>query len=76
MIYEEGLIERNFGTSEGCPIESINFNEYWDYYKNLSDNNVETMKDMLNRVYNTLDKLIKQYGGKIICISWWCRNAS
>lgn len=68
IIYEEGFIERNFGTLEGCPIESINFNEYWDYYKNLNDNNVETMKDMFDRVYKTLDKLIKEYNDKTILI--------
>ncbi len=68
IIYDDRLIERYFGNLEGVLIDSINFNEYWDYYKNLDDNNVETMHKMFKRIYNFLDDIKEKYKNKNVLL--------
>lgn len=35
IIYDDRIIERGFGELEGVKIEDIDFNSFWDYYKNI-----------------------------------------
>ncbi len=68
IIYDDRIIERYFGNLEGVSIDSINFNEYWDYYKNLNDNNIETMQEMFKRIYDFLDIIKEKYEDKNILL--------
>ena len=68
IIYDDRIIERYFGMIEGVLIDSISFNDYWDYYKNLDDNDIETMHEMFDRIYNFLDDIKEKYKDKKILL--------
>lgn len=68
IVYDERIIERSFGKLEGCEIEKIDFNSYWDYYKNLQDNDIESMHQLFDRVYLFLVDIKNKYKNKNILI--------
>lgn len=68
IIYDDKIIERGFGELEGGSIQQVDFNSYWDYYKNLQDNNIESMHQLFDRVYLFLENIINKYENKNILI--------
>lgn len=68
IIYDDRITERSFGKLEGHSINDYNFNEFWDYYKNVEFEDIETMHDLFNRVYRFLDDIISKYNDKNILI--------
>lgn len=66
--YDNRIIERSFGELEGCSINDVDFNGFWDYYKNLKYKNVETMYDLFERVYSFLSDIKSEYRDKDILI--------
>ena len=68
IIYDERIIERNFGEFEGKEAKCIDMHSYWDFYKNNKYENSENIKDFFKRVYDFLDDIQSKYKGKNILI--------
>lgn len=68
IIIEDRLLERGFGNYEGLNGKKIDFKKYWDFNLNLSDNNVESIKDLFNRVYFLLSDLYNNYNNSDVNI--------
>lgn len=56
---ENRLIERGFGIYEGQ--SKVAFKKYWDFELNMSDNGVEGIQDLFERVYLLLKELNEKY---------------
>lgn len=68
IIYDERLIERNFGEFEGLNKKDFNYEEFWDYFKNKKYEKAECMQDFYERVKSFILDL-KKYNNKSILIS-------
>lgn len=68
IIYDDRLIERNFGEFEGEYIKNYNVDEFWSYNTNKKYIKAENVRDFLNRVYNLLDEIKEKYKGKNILL--------
>ena len=76
ILEDKRLMERSFGQSEGMKknerkkAKEINpkINDIWDYKRNINFNNMETMKQFCDRIYEFFDELIKEYKDKNILI--------
>lgn len=66
--YSDKLLGRDHGEFTGCPRDSINFNDYWNYNKNIQYEKAESVVDLYNRVVNLIEELKKQYKDKNIII--------
>lgn len=67
IIYDDRLKERNVGSLEGQPLESINRDEYWNYNATIQYGTSENIKLFFERVYNFLDELkTKDYNSVLI----------
>ena len=60
IIIDERLIERGFGEYEGQ--SGVDFKKYWDLQANISDNNVEPVKELFERTYSLLNEIWELYG--------------
>lgn len=60
MTIDERLIERGFGDYEGKTC--VDFKKYWDLQANISDNNVEPIKELFARTYSLLNEIWELYG--------------
>lgn len=60
MIIDKRLIERGFGEYEGQ--SGVDFKKYWDVQANISDNNVEPVKELFERIYSLLNEIWELYG--------------
>lgn len=61
IIIDDRLLERRFGKYEGIDGSKIDFKKYWDLNLNLSDNNVESIKQLFDRTYSFLSDLCFKY---------------
>lgn len=76
IIEDARLMERNFGKNEGLTKSEIRtlkeihpeINDVWNYNKNVNFNNIETMHDFCNRIYNFLDDIIQKYKDKNVLL--------
>lgn len=68
IIYDELILERDFGDFEGKPIEFDLISKQWDYKLNDKSNNIESIKDCLKRAEKFINKLNKEYSNKKILI--------
>ena len=68
IIYDNRITERSFGIIEGHSINDYNFNEFWDYNKNIKYEDIETMHELFNRVYGFIEDIISKYMNKNILI--------
>jgi len=66
--YDDMLVERCFGDYEGKPIDFSLIGEQWDYKKNDSSCNIESLQDCLARAKKFVDKINKEYDNKNILI--------
>lgn len=67
-IYDEAIIERDFGEFEGISKNNFDFEGYWSYKQNRQYEKAENIRDFFNRVYNFLDNIKKEYKDKRILI--------
>lgn len=58
-VIDNRLIERGFGEFEGK--SNIDIKKYWDYENNLSNNEIEPIKDLFSRVYSLLEDIYELY---------------
>lgn len=69
IIYEDRLIERYFGELEGSkPIEDEIFQRYnfWDYEADIKICQVESVKEICQRVWGFLEEIKEKYSDKNI----------
>ena len=68
---DDRLIERYLGNLEGKNKKEYNVKEYWDISKNIEDNGVEPIKDVITRTEEFLDHLKDNYSedDKILIVS-------
>ena len=68
IIYSDSLLGRDHGEFTGKPKESINFDEYWNYNKNIKYEKAESVKDLYNRVAKWVEEIKEKYYDKNIII--------
>ena len=68
IIYDERIIERDFGEFEGLETKDFDFHGYWNYYNNYHYDKAENISDFFKRVYNFLDDIKDNYKDKNILI--------
>lgn len=68
IIYDDRLIERNFGEYEGEYIKNYNVDEFWSYNTNKEYQEAENIRAFLKRVYEFLDDIKETYKGKNILL--------
>lgn len=73
IIYDENVIERSFGIYEGVKVDKDLLLTWWDYNLNYNEDNVESLKDILNRASKFLNYLKLNYDDKnILVVSHGC----
>ena len=68
IIYDDMIIERNFGDYEGKKIDFDLIKKQWNYKLNDSSHNIESLQSCLLRAKIFLDKIKKEYPNKTILI--------
>ena len=68
IIYDERLLGRDHGEFTGVPKESINFDEYWNYNKNVQYERAESVVDLYNRASELIEELKKEYKDKTLIL--------
>ncbi len=68
IVYTESLLGRNHGEFTGKPRDSINFDEYWNYNKNIQYEKAESVKDLYDRIARLMDDLKGEFTDKSIII--------
>ncbi len=68
IIYSDKLLGRDHGEFTGKPKNSINFDEYWNYNKNIQYKKAESVKKLYNRVATLIEELKEKYQNKNIII--------
>ena len=68
IIYDDRIIERDFGEFEGMETKDFDFYGYWDYYKNLQFVSAENIQIFFKRVNEFLDDIIEKYSDKKVLI--------
>ena len=58
VIYDERIIERNYGEFEGTTKNvDFDYDEFWNYTKNVKYKKAENIRDFFERIYGFLDDL-------------------
>ena len=68
IIIDERLIERNYGLSEGKPVDSDLTVKYWDFNLNTDLNDVEKVRDLLARVSDFIEDIRLKYDDKNVLV--------
>lgn len=68
IFCDNRLIERNAGIYTKKPIKDIDSNDWWNLFPKQDYKDAETVKNVLNRVYNFLDEIKKTYKNKNIVL--------
>ncbi len=68
IIYDDRIIERDFGEFEGMETKDFDFQGYWNYYENMQFQSAENIQVFFQRVYNFLNDIIKKYHSKNILV--------
>ncbi|MBR4618942.1 MAG: histidine phosphatase family protein [Bacilli bacterium] len=68
IIYDERIIERDFGEHEGKQTKDFDFHGYWDYYRNIQYERAENIQVFFKRVYDFLEDISKKYEDKNVLL--------
>lgn len=68
IIIKDILTERSYGDFEGQKKKSFPYTKYWNYNLNLSDHNVESIKDLFKRTEKIINTLKEKYPNKKVLI--------
>lgn len=68
IIYDERIIERDFGEFEGMETKNFDFHGYWNYYKNMQFESAENIQIFFKRVYDFLEDITKKYEDKNVLL--------
>ena len=61
IIYDDRIIERDFGEFEGLKYDEYDNEILWDYYKNKQYEKAECMKNFFDRIYSFCEDMEKNY---------------
>ena len=68
IIYSDSLLGRDHGEFTGKPRDSIDFDEYWNYNKNIQYKKAESVRQFYDRVAKLIEELKMTYKDKNIII--------
>ena len=68
IIYDDRIIERDFGEFEGKETKDFDFHGYWNYYKNDIYKEAENIQVFFKRIYEFLDDISNKYKDKNVLI--------
>ena len=68
IIFDDRIIERDFGELEGLETKDFDFDGFWNYYKNNTYDRAENIQDFFSRIYEFLDDICAKYADKNILI--------
>ena len=68
IMYSDSLLGRDHGEFTGKPKKSINFDEYWNYNKNIQYKQAESVQDLYNRVAKLIEDIKDKYHDKNVVI--------
>jgi len=68
ITYTDKLLGRDHGEFTGCHRDTVNFDEYWNYNKNIQYKSAESVKDLYDRVASLIEELKVEYKDKNIII--------
>lgn len=68
IIYDERIIERDFGEFESKETKDFDFHGYWNYYKNEHYKSAENIQIFFKRIYAFLDDITSKYNNKNVLI--------
>lgn len=68
IVYSDSLLGRDHGEFTGKPRNSINYEEYWNYHKDIQYEKAESVKTLYNRIVKVVEDLKKEYSDKEVII--------
>lgn len=68
IVYDDRIIERDFGEFEGMQTSDFDFHGYWNYYKNEQYQQAENIQIFFERIYSFLDDIEKNYSDKNVLL--------
>lgn len=68
ILYDDRIIERDFGEFEGLQKKDFDFNGYWDYFKNKQYQSAENIQIFFKRIYDFLEDIVKNYSDKNVLL--------
>lgn len=68
IIYDERIMERDFGEYEGVDINDVDTSGFWDYYLNETFDKAESIREFFNRVYSFYDEVLEKYQDKNVLV--------
>ena len=68
VVFDDALLERDFGKYESCAYSSVDGKKCWNYYLNTYDEEIEPLREVFKRVYSFLDKIKENFKNKNILI--------
>ncbi len=68
IIFDDRIIERDFGEFEGVKKTDFDFKGFWHFDKDYKSTRSESVEQVKDRVYNFLDEIMSKYNGKNILI--------
>ena len=68
IIFDERIIERDFGEFDGMSAIDLDRIDLWDYYKNEKYQKAENIQDFFTRIYGFLNDIKEKYADKNILI--------
>ena len=68
IVYDNRIIERDFGEFEGKQTKDFDFYGYWNYYKNEQYKSAENIQLFFGRIYEFLNDIINKYHKKNLLI--------
>lgn len=68
IIIDERLIERDFGLSEGKPVDEELTVKYWNFKLNTDINEVEKIQDLMFRITEFIEDMRNKYDDKKVLV--------
>ena len=68
IIYDDRIIERDWGMCEGAHIEEVDTVKCWNFHINTDNNKIERVQDLLARVSEFLEDIKVKYKDKNVLV--------
>lgn len=68
IIIDDRLIERDYGLSEGKPVDEELTVKYWDFKLNTDINEVEKVQDLMFRITEFIEDMRNKYDDKKVLV--------
>lgn len=66
---DDRIIERDWGLCEGACIDDVDTVKCWNFYLNISDNQIECVQDFMKRVSEFIEDMRFKYEGKNVLVA-------